>query len=108
MIFRVFNRRWGHEDTNIIDITDEGWNIYPAGPVGGISDTRGNPGLFEILNHDSINYPHDIGNYLNVLWRRAKQDKMSEEQIQMHLNVLAKWVSECEQSTPRGIFSEYN
>ncbi|OQC16694.1 MAG: hypothetical protein BWX73_00604 [Lentisphaerae bacterium ADurb.Bin082] len=39
--------------------------------IDGDYDKRGHPCLFENLNHDSINYPQALGDYMEWLWEQS-------------------------------------
>lgn len=104
--FRVYSRRWGHYDTYTIKRTVEGWNISFMAE-GAKSKEDGSPGLYKCLNHDSINYPEELPGYLEWLWRKAEERGLSHKEVQASLDALAEWVSNCEKTTPRGIFREW-
>lgn len=103
--FRVFSRRWGHEDTYEFIRNDKGWIISLSS--GGQADKLGKPWLFDLLDHDSINYPEELAGYLEWLWIRAEEDGLSHEQVQKALQELADWVSTCERNSPKGIWQGY-
>ncbi len=106
MDLEVYSRRWGHNDTYRVDITDAGWYISHF-TIGGECDPGGKPYLFENFEQDVINYPADIGNYLAFLWERAKKDDLSDDEVQRHLNALGQWIQTTERSTPGGFFADY-
>ena len=103
----VFNRRWGHDDTINIKRTEIGWYISAMALTPGDSNKRGEPRLYEILDHDSINYPEELPGYMEWLWERAKEDGLSHEQVQESLNQLASWISICEKNSPDGIWGHF-
>jgi len=76
MNLAVYSRRWGHNENYNITLTETGWNIFFL-QTGGNSDRQGAPGFFECLNHDSINYPAALGQYLEWLWNIAHDQNMS-------------------------------
>ena len=73
------------------------------GRVGGKPGT----GLFNILDHDFINYPEELPGYLKWLWERAAEDGLAHEQVQEALTMLADWVSLVEKNSPTGVFQGY-
>ena len=104
--FKVYSRRWGHYDTYKVVRTANGWDISHI-PEGARSGKDGSPGLYNCLEHDSINYPEDLPGYMKWLWLQAEEKGLSHDEVQEALNDLAEWVSNCEKSTPRGIFREW-
>lgn len=103
---RVYSRRWGHPDSYRIRKTDTGWHISHI-MIGGDCDTTGQPYLFKNLVHDSINYPADLGGYMDYLWRQAHTHSWTGKQIQPKLNMLGRWISKVEFDSPKGIFEAY-
>jgi integron cassette protein len=109
--FEVFGRRWGHTDTYKLTRTKSGWIVAHMQEVTAGRDGRvgGKPGtgLFNLLDHDSINYPEELPGYLEWLWERAAEDGLSREQVQEALTMLANWVSLVEKNSPTGVFQGY-
>jgi hypothetical protein len=104
--FNVYTRRWGHEDRYYITRTEDGWDIEHQ-TYNGSCDKTGSPLLFDAMRHDSVNYPESLGEYLEWLWYRAKEDGLSSDEVQESLNQLSSWVSLTEKYSPRGIFQGY-
>jgi hypothetical protein len=100
--FTVFSRRWGHTDTYSINRISTGW-VIESTPCNQSFE----PGLFDILNHDSINFPEELPRYYNYLWERASEDGLSHAEVQEAVTQLANWVTLCEQNSPVGIFKGY-
>lgn len=98
--FRVYSRRWGHEDTYCFKRTAEGWNVNFC--RGGPCDKSGRPFLFESLNQDLIQYPRGLGGWLEWLWEQAASKGLSKSEVQSALNELANWVSITEKNSPSG------
>ncbi len=99
--FRVFSRRWGHEDTYRLKRKRNGWEVeFTSGLT--VGDKRGYPALFENLQHDSINYPRTLGERLAWLWEAARRQRLTRSEIQAAIDALATWVSHVEQNTPDG------
>lgn len=109
--FKVFSRRWGHEDQYSITRTPTGWIVKWLGEIACGRDGRVNrepsTGIFELLDHDSINYPEELPGYVEWLWERAAEDGLSPKDVQDAINCLADWVSLVERNSPTGIFSHY-
>ncbi|MBN3346146.1 hypothetical protein CF050_04455 [Clostridium botulinum] len=103
----VYSRRWGHKDIYTIVRCENGWEVT-FNAINGLCDKSGNPVLLKILDHDFINYPHDLGGYLEFLWNQANENGLSHEEVQTALYDLGRWISTCESNTPSGIFKEYN
>ncbi len=60
----------------------------------------GQPYLFENLEHDVIDYPHDLGQYMSWLWTKAEEESLNEEEIQASLDKFGEWISMVEASAP--------
>ncbi|WP_306010095.1 hypothetical protein [Bacillus sp. MMSF_3328] len=103
---RIFTRRWGHEDVYQLTRTESGWYLEQL-TYKGDCERNGYPLLFRALDHDSVNYPKDLGEYLEWLWERAKEDGLNFNEVQDALNQLASWISICEKNSPLGIFQGY-
>jgi len=101
MHIEVYSRRWGHNDRYTVSRSQAGWNVSHI-MIGGACDKRGTPYLFENLNHDSINYPDALGDYMEWLWEQAQAQSMSDEQIQSELDHLGIWIQETEKASPSG------
>jgi len=104
----IYSRRWDHHDRYSVEHTDDGWVIEHMTKDKGPCNPRGEPYLFEHLTHDSINYPVDLGGYMEWLWRQARERNMSEPVIQECLDVLAGWIETVEKASPRGLWLGYN
>lgn len=104
--FNVYTRRWGHEDCYQIKRISTGWHIR-AGVYNGDCNKEAKPVLFEVLRHESVNYPKSLPGYFDWLWERAEEDGLTHDEVQNALNDLAEWVSSCEKSSPSGIFDPY-
>lgn len=102
----IFSRRWWRNDTYDVELTATGWNIH-SGPTGGNCAPTGAPYLFEILKTDNVNYPANLGGYMDWLWVQARERNMGEEKIQEHLDMLGRWISETERTSPTGIWLGY-
>lgn len=104
--FNIYSRRWGHDDYYSIILTDNGWNFSAtATHLSGECDKKGNPFLFNTLEHESINYPKELDEYLEHLWYQVKEQGLNQEEIQNALNALAEWISLCEKSSPMGLWA---
>jgi len=104
MTFSVYSRRWGHNDNYDVDKTRTGWRITHLS-IGGNADNAAKPVLYEVLNHDDINYPEALPGYFEWLW--VESAGWNGIQIQEQLDVLAEWVNTVEKSSPGGFFSTY-
>lgn len=99
--FRVYSRRWGHEDIYRVKRTKDGWDIAHP-PIGGACDKGGQPFLFRNLQQDSIQFPAKLSGWMEWLWDQAKAEGLTEGQVQTALQELADWVSETERTAPDG------
>ncbi len=103
---KIFSRRWNHEDVYKFLRTFNGWSISNlSGKVQ--CDKKGYPALYIMLNHDSINYPESLPNYLEWLWDQAQEIGLDYNQVQEELSRLADWINICEKNSPKGIFEDY-
>ena len=99
--FRVFSRRWGHDDNYQVKRTEDGWNITHIA-IGGPCDKGGRPFLFENLRHDSIHFPEGLDGWMEWLWTKAANQGLTQAQVQAALQQLADWVSNTEKNAPSG------
>ena len=107
MKLRYYSQRWGHDDFISITRTDTGWNVQ-MNTTQGDCDQKGVPVLYDILQNDQVDYPADLGGYLEHLWMHAQEDSLSEEAIQQHLDLLSKWIEATERAKPSAeIWSDY-
>jgi len=103
--FSVYSRRWGHEDTYTITRNKDGW--YVSFHDEGQGNNKAAPILYNVLNHDSINYPEELPGYMEWLWLQAEEQGLSYDQVQYALNQLAEWINICEKNSPDGIFDAF-
>ena len=106
--FDFYSRRWGSFDHYTITRINEGW-AFKGSNLEGIenSNKEGKPGLFTILNHDSVCYPAKIGKLFEWLWNRAA-DGATKDEVQQAISDIGKWISICEKNTPTtDLFREY-
>ncbi|MBF0707712.1 hypothetical protein IQ283_14035 [Alkalihalobacillus hwajinpoensis] len=97
--FRIFTNRWGHKDSYIIIRNEEGWKVsFNAYDEQG--DKSADPAINKVMTHDSVNFPRTINDYFYGLWVNAKNEGMNHSQVQDALDVIAEWVSECEEKAP--------
>lgn len=102
----VYSRRWSHTDDYTLVRTATGWRLS-CSMYGGECDKSGAPLLYKTLDHDSINYPEELGGYLGYLWEQAAEQGLSKEDVQTAFDALGEWVQHCEQHSPAGIFSSF-
>jgi hypothetical protein len=105
--FRIFSRRWGHDDVYKMRRIPEGWWVGYLIHAGDC-DRTASPQLYKNFRQDGINYPADLPNYFAWLWEKAGEQGLSKPEVQLELDRLARWVSICEQNTPGGIFEGYS
>ena len=89
--FRVFTRRWGHDEIYTIKRTVSGW-FLKANTFTGPCDKTCAPLLYETLRHDSILYPNDVGQWFEWLWQQAKDKGLGREQVQKGIEDIANWI----------------
>lgn len=103
---KIYTRRWGHEDNYKLTRNEDGWFIQRL-TKNGQCDKQGKGILYESLDHELVNYPADLPNYLEWLWNQAAEEGLNEEEVQKSLDDLADWINICEKSTPKGVFKGY-
>jgi len=106
LIFKVYNRRHGHYDNYRITRTTAGWDFHHL-TYRGSCDKQCAPVLFKSLRHDIINYPEALGDYLEFLWEEVEEGNIPAAGLQAAVSVLAYWTSQCEQSSPAGVFAGF-
>lgn len=106
MKLEVYSRRWGHNDSYTVTHAATGWNVSYLS-IGGLCDKQGKPYLMENLDHDSINYPEALGEYMEWLWQKVKEQNMTDAEVQEELNKIGLWIQTTEKASPGGIFSEF-
>lgn len=99
--FRVYSKRWGHEDTYAVKRTEDGWEINHIA-IDGPCDKGGRPFLIGNLRHDSISFPDGLDGWIEWLWSQAETKGLTAEQVQTALQELADWVSQTEKGAPSG------
>ncbi len=100
-IFKVYTRRWKHNDTYHITRTADGWHVRHKA-INGDCDKTGHPILFMNFNQDYVCYPEGIGDWFEWLWNQAAEKGLSTEQVQQGLTDLSEWVRITESNIPRG------
>lgn len=96
--FRVYTRRWGHEDRYSIKRTVNGWHCgYIA--IRGECKKNGEGGLFNNLDHDSVFYPKDgVAYAMEQLWEAADEGEIDFEELTKRIQQIADWISTVEKS----------
>lgn len=97
---KIYSRRWGHDDVYSITRTVDGWDVSFFQNVKGGKE---GDALISTLNHDYINYPNALEQFMYDLWNKADREEMSIEVLKDYLERIAEWVNVCEKSTPEGI-----
>ncbi|WP_152558052.1 hypothetical protein [Methanosarcina soligelidi] len=108
---KVYSRRDHRYMYYRIEKIENGWDIkyLQTRFDTSVCDKTGAPNLYKQLNQDSINYPKDLGNYMEYLWDQATEEDMTDTEIQDHLNELGAWISTVEKESPKGTLWEgYN
>lgn len=97
---KIYSRRWGHKDTYSVERTLEGWTVTFHQKKAGDKEGKA---LIETLEHDFINYPHELGVFMWHLWNKADSNEMTVEELEQDLKKIANWINVCEENTPEGI-----
>jgi len=98
MPFKVYTRRWGHEDTYSIKRTVDGWYCgYIV--IQGECKKNGEGGLFSNLDQDSIFYPRDgVAYAFEKLWEDADDGEIDFDELSERIQQIADWISAVEKS----------
>lgn len=104
---KVYSRRWDREDYYGLKRTESGWELSHFSYSSAPCDRGGRPYLYENLNHDAINYPEALPEYLAWLWEQAATKGLTSAQVQQELDQLSAWISTCERSSPKGIWEYF-
>jgi len=100
----IVSRRWNAHDTYTFKRTESGWYVKGVGE-GGPCDFTASPLFYELLRHDSVVYPRDVGEWFEWLWMRAKDKGLSKEAVQEGLKDIADWINATEHNVPnKGIW----
>lgn len=96
--FKVFSRRWGHDDIYTVERRTDGWYASHIAESG-TSEKDGTGALLKNLKHDLISFPEEGIKYaLNQLWNMADEREMSVDELQIKLQEIADWISEVEKT----------
>ncbi|WP_394189166.1 hypothetical protein [Paenisporosarcina quisquiliarum] len=102
MVFKVFSRRWGHEDHYSIERRIDGWYVKHLS-INGLSKKDGTGSILDNLNQDSIQYPIDGVKYaFETLWEMADEQEMLVGELEEKLQEIANWISAIEKDV--GLF----
>ncbi len=98
MPFKVFTRRWGHNDTYRITRTVDGWNCSHIA-INGSCDTEGKPYLYSNLDQDGVFYPEEGIKYaMSRLWEDADDGIIDFQELSDRLQQIADWISNVEKA----------
>jgi len=98
--FKIYTRRWGHDDFYSIERTKDGWKVYGFSVFG---TNKGAEDLIRhILEHDNVIYPYNLGDIFESLWEKADED-MDFDTLKRCIINLFEWISSIEYNTPKCI-----
>ena len=96
LTFRVFSRRWGHDDCYTVERRIDGWYASHIS-INGLSKKDGTGALIVNFQHDLIQFPEDGVKYaLETLWDMADETEMTVDELQNKLQEIADWISAVE------------
>ena len=98
--FEVYNNRRNNILKYKLKITQSGWNIRHIA-INGDCKPNGKKLFYENFDQDFISYPIDFGDYLEWLWNKRINGKITDSETQVKLQELADWVTTCEKSVPK-------
>lgn len=96
LTFKVFSRRWDHEDFYSIERRIDGWYVSHIS-INGLAKKDGTGSLLMNLKQDSIQFPEEGVKYaFETLWNMADETEMSVDELQNKLQEIADWISAVE------------
>ena len=104
----VWPKRFFSRDRLTFRLTrnEMGWRVSQW--QSGDCDKGAGPLLYELLHHDSVDYPASLPERLEHLWESARNEPLSRRQVQAALNALSKWIDKIEFGKPaRGFWLHY-
>ena len=97
--FRVHNPKENRDINYRVKKTAEGWHVsYRA--HNGECKADGSPVFLNNFEQDRIIYPSKFGLYMEYLWEEAERENFSDDDLQVRLQQIADWVSQCTKSAP--------
>ncbi len=103
--FKIYTRRWGHDDYYAMERTKDGWKVYGYGATPYETDRKATALVEHILEHDSMIYPHNIKDIFESLWEKADED-MSIFKLKECIEEITDWISLVEYRAPKCIRKE--
>lgn len=107
MKLRIYSTRWGHDDIYEVRRTITGWNFkhltYDLNCVkdGSLNGSK-KDGLYQILKHDSIQYPYEgVSSALQNLWILADSTEMATKDLENYLQDVGNWINAVEKATKK-------
>ena len=97
---KFFTRRWQYIEHYKITRTEKGWVIRVLSDSYS-SNKSMSPELNHLLDNDGVCYPKDINLFFEWLWDKAAEEGLTKAKVQVAINKLGKWISECEKNAPR-------
>ena len=98
--FKIFTKRWGHDDFYSIERIKDGWRVY--GFTIFETDKKASDLIKHILEHDSVIYPYNLETIFESLWKNADEE-MDFNTLKSCINNLFAWISTIEYKTPKCI-----
>lgn len=98
MLFKVYNRRYGHYDIYHISRTIDGW-FCCFNSINGKCKKEGEGALFDNLDHDSIFFPEEgVKHAMKILWEEADEGTIGFEELSKKMQEIADWISNVEKA----------
>ena len=99
--FRIFTRRWNHEDSYHVDLTDTGWYVGHIA-INGECSPDGEPFLSRNLDQDNVRYSrNELAVRMLLLWQRSQNENLGKDEVQAGLTEIGNWVSASERAPQR-------
>lgn len=99
LFLEIYSKRLEHSMRYGVDKTENGWEFDHV--EAKVSTDKTAIQFFEYLHRcERISYPHNMGDFFEILWDGVLDYEVGLEEIQEKLNELGSWVSKCESEKP--------
>lgn len=89
--FRVYGRKYMHDDYYSVKFNKDGWHIGHIA-ICGQCEKDGTPCLYDNFRQDCISYPEGMKGDMEYLWEMYDADRITAAEVQDKLNKLGDWV----------------
>jgi len=100
--FKVYSRRWGHDDLYELTRNEVGWYVSHM-LFEGQSGKNADPVLTYMLRNDNVSYPYNLSNLMEDIWMRAQEEGLDRQEVQKMLDKVSEWLYLVEKNYPEEI-----